>query len=97
MLTTLKDEDSRLTSREGAIKLLNNNEKEYGGIARSFDGQKDDGKYLLHGLHFAASPHINPCDLYHLGLERHRSTAPPLFFHDLSHLEGGLMINAKAY
>ena len=96
-LTALKDDDSRLTSREGAIKLLNSNEKEYRGKARSYDGQKDDGKYYLHSLRFAASPHINPCDLYHLGLERHRSKPPPPFFHDLSHLEGGLMINSRAY
>ena len=79
------------------MKLLNSNEKEYHGIARSYDGQKDNGKYYLHSLRFAASPHINPCDLYKLGLERHRSKPPPPFFHDLSHLEGGLMINARAY
>ena len=96
-LTLLKEEDPRLTSRERAIKLLNANEREHRGCARSFDGQKDDGKYFLHSLRFEAWPHINPADMYHLGLERHRSARPPPFFHDLSHLEGGLMINPRAY
>ena len=96
-LTALKEDESRLSSRESAIKLLNQNEKEHRGVVRTYDGQKDDGKYQLHGLRFAPSPHCNPCDLYSLGLERHRTKPPPAFFHDLSHLEGGLMINARAY
>ena len=79
------------------MKLLNSNAKEFRGVARSFDGQKDNGKYLLHSLRFDAHPHVNPVDLYHLGLERHRAKHPPAFFHDLSHLEGGLMINPRAY
>ena len=62
------------------MKLLNRNEKEYRGIARSYDGQNDNGKYHLHSLRFAASPHINPCDLYQLGLERHRSKPPAAVF-----------------
>ena len=96
-LTLLKEEDPRLSSREKAIKLLNANEREHRGRARTFDGQKDDGKYFLHSLRFEAWPHVNPADLYHLGLERHRTVRPPPFFHDLSHLEGGLMVNPRAY
>ena len=96
-LSSFKDGDSKCTNREGAIKILNYNEKEHRSLARTFDGQKDDGKYFLHSLRFEAWPHTNPCDLYHLGLERHRATPPPPFYHDLSHLEGGLMINPAAY
>ena len=66
-------------------------------MVKTYDGQMDDGKYRLHGLRFAPSPHCNPADLYSMGLERHRTKPPPAFFHDLSHLEGGLMINARAY
>merc|ERR1711951_266383 len=96
-LAALKDDESKLSSRESAVKLLNQNEKEYRGVIKTYDGQKDDGKHLLHGLRFAPAPHCNPSDLYTLGLERHRTKPPPAFFHDLSHLEGGLMINARAY
>ena len=96
-LTALKDDESKLSSRESAVKLLNQNEKEYRGVIKTYDGQKDDGKYLLHGLRFAPAPHCNPADLYTLGLELHRTKPPPAFFHDLSHLEGGLMINARAF
>ena len=93
----LKDDESKLSSREVAVKLLNQNEKEHRGVIKTYDGQKDDGKYLLHGLRFTPAPHCNPSDLYSLGLELHRSKPPPAFFHDLSHIEGGLMINARAF
>ena len=79
-LTALKDDDSKLSSRESAIKLLNQNEKEHRGVVRTYNGQKDNGKYLLHGLRFAPAPHCNPSDLYSLGLERHRTKPPPAFF-----------------
>ena len=93
----LKDDESKLSSRESAVRLLNHNEKVYRGVVKTYDGQKDDGKHLLHGLRFAPAPHTNPADMYTLGLKLHRTKAPPAFYHDLSHLEGGLMINARAF
>ena len=93
----LKDDESKLSSRESAVRLLNHNEKTYRGVVKTYDGQKDDGKNLLHGLRFAPAPHINPADMYDLGLKLHRTKAPPAFYHDLSHLEGGLMIDARAF
>ena len=72
---------------------LKRNKQNYRGVPRSFDGQMDYGQHKLHSIRFEADPHVNPADPYKLGLAYHCTTKPPPFFHDLSHLESGLMID----
>ena len=92
-----KEEDTKLSTREAAMKLLDGNAEKYRRIPKSYDGQVDDGEYVLHSLRFAPAPHVHPADFYHIGLQRHRAAPQPAYLHDMSHIENGLMINPRAY
>ena len=95
--TATSKDDTKLSTREAAMKILEDNAKKHRRIPKAFDGQVDDGIYRLHSLRFAPAPHIHPGDFYNLGIQRHRASPQPAFIHDMSHIKNGLMLNPRAY
>ena len=85
-----------LSKRDATLKELKEHEKDR-GVLRSFDGRQDDERFGLHPIRFELTPHVSPDDMYKLGLAYYREMKPAPYFHSLSHLKSGLMIDGCAY
>ena len=84
-----------LNSREDAYKLLRENQTEWFRL-QTVDGV-DDSRHDIHPLRFAPGPHLAPSDAFTLGLINWKETRPPAYWHDISHLQAGNMVDHRAY